>query len=361
MGRFSREKRGHWEFINALTRRAYFRGVDKDPNLDRHLYWQAIYETYERKVFMRTNFYESYKNLYESVKPIRGRAEDVRPIGQRRRDWETIEKRGDNYACRLYNTDVVTYYPDGSIGLRADTWSTPLTADFMHEHSPFYVYKRYKKLWVRVRGVEKADDKHYPIPSEGELRMVKDCEISGYIYYKPSEPVVIQQRVVDRTKAKAGRENLKGFLDWAKMFMKLSDGWIMHDTRVEFCTKVETDHWRMKYHYKLPEGLIYQNYYRVVFDTNKMYEYLSTCDADGYLPALLAILSDRDKAVEKRLVKQMEHRYEGSHNVSTVNVYDLQYTYDFLKRQVYAIADQNNDIHKVVEVGIDDKALTNVI
>ena len=34
--------------------------------------------------------YTHYKNLWESVKPIRGRSVEVRPIGERRRDWEQI-------------------------------------------------------------------------------------------------------------------------------------------------------------------------------------------------------------------------------------------------------------------------------
>ena len=37
------------------------------------------------------NYYQDFKNLHDGIKPIRGRAEDVRPIGQRRRTWETIE------------------------------------------------------------------------------------------------------------------------------------------------------------------------------------------------------------------------------------------------------------------------------
>ena len=42
----------------------------------------------EKEITMRNKLhgYEHYKNLYESVKPIRGRAEDVRTIGNGRRD-----------------------------------------------------------------------------------------------------------------------------------------------------------------------------------------------------------------------------------------------------------------------------------
>jgi len=37
------------------------------------------------------NYYEQYKNLHDSIIPIRGRAVEARPICERRRDWELIE------------------------------------------------------------------------------------------------------------------------------------------------------------------------------------------------------------------------------------------------------------------------------
>ena len=72
--------------------------------------------------------YNHYKSLYENIKPIRGRAVDVRPIGKRSRDWETIRMDGDVVECVLYRTPVVRYYPDGRIGLQSDGWATTATA-----------------------------------------------------------------------------------------------------------------------------------------------------------------------------------------------------------------------------------------
>ena len=345
--------------IYTKTYDLYYKAIENDKRLVGHELWEKINKQVEREVMMNTNFYENYKNLYDSVKPIRGRVEDVRPLGQRRRDWETIEKRGDNYACHLYQTDVVTYYPDNSIGLVAGIWATPLTAEFMHTHSPFYAYKKYKKLWIRVHTPD--GDKHYPIPEKGELLMRRTGEIDGISTYEPSEPIVIQQRVVDRAKAKEAREKIKPFLEWAKMFMKLSDGWIMSETREQFCSKIETAHWRMMYHYNLPEGIVTHQYYGASFIPTELYKYLSECDVEGYMPALLLLLDDKNKAVSVRKVKELVHAWgEASNQTSTVQVYDMQFSYESLKRQVYAIADKSNDIHKMVEVEIGDKALTNV-
>ena len=188
---------------------------------------------------MSNRCYEFFKDKWEKTKPIRGRSVDVRPIDnyRRYRDWETIEKRQvigsdgtqqEVYACHLYQTDVVLYYPDGSIGLQIGSWATPTTADFMTCHSPFYICKRYNKIWVYPNG--HSVDEAYPIPEEGELRLVVGADGS----YKPDRPIKIEKVVVDRTKAKDAREKIKPFIEWAKSFNKLTDGWVMQDTREQF-------------------------------------------------------------------------------------------------------------------------------
>ena len=99
--------------------------------------------------------YEYYKNKFNEIKPIRGRAVECRPLGARHRDWEQVvhyvEDGMDVYGARLYQTDCVKYYPNGDIKLTAETWSTPITAAFIGNHSPFRCYKAYKKLWVSIK------------------------------------------------------------------------------------------------------------------------------------------------------------------------------------------------------------------
>ena len=73
--------------------------------------------------------YEQAKNRWESVKPIRGRVEDVRPVGNRRATEYRIVKETDpdfeevdvfkiiyyGGSSSNYNTDYVTYYHDGRV------------------------------------------------------------------------------------------------------------------------------------------------------------------------------------------------------------------------------------------------------
>ena len=174
--------------------------------------------------------YKHYQAKYNNTVPIRGRAEDVRPIGERRRSDERVTMKkypcGQvSYCARLHNTDVVEYHNNGQVTLRTNGWHTPSTAEFMHIHSPFSVWKQDNKLWARVATPE--GDKAYPIGEELTFELVEGRDR----VYQPINTVLINKRVVDRAKAKAAREPLQPFLAWCKAFLTMSDGWLMHETR----------------------------------------------------------------------------------------------------------------------------------
>jgi hypothetical protein len=86
--------------------------------------------------------YAHIKAHYESVVPIRGRLEQVRPIGRRRYDWYEIRENqvaidlspenplgtfAKSYACRLYHTDCVEFFPNNDIVVRVNRWKGPTT------------------------------------------------------------------------------------------------------------------------------------------------------------------------------------------------------------------------------------------
>jgi hypothetical protein len=303
--------------------------------------------------------YEYYKKQWEQIKPIRGRTEVVKPISQRRRTWETIEKRGEDvYACHLYQTDVVKYYPDGSIGFTAEQWSTPLSAEFMSMHSPFHCYKKHSKLWVQVYGKTAEDTKHYPVPREGELRLYAEM-VGGQVLYAPKETITIKKSVVDRVKAKDARLKLKGFLDWSKTFNKLSDGWIHNDTREQFGT-YKTAWWRATWDYGLPENTIQGNWNRDV-NAKIAYEFLQTCDDDGYMRMYLAMF-EGDNCHDRKVAKVVQGQDEkGEPNNSQIKLLDLQYKWEYVQRKIYDIADRAVDVRKEIEVEAGSKAMTKVV
>jgi hypothetical protein len=279
---------------------------------------------------MMKNYYQDYKNLHDSITPIRGRAVEARPIGDRRRDWELIEMDKDVVACFLYETPVVRYYPDGRIGVQCDDWQTSSTAEFIHTHSPWQCVKRNGKLWVLVPTdcenplVEKC--LFYPVPKKGEL-VFKPTEHGRW---EPASKVVIHKQVVNRDKAKASRAPYQPFLQWAKTFMQLSDGWIMHETRKSVIP--------------MPDGWFS---YRE-FSEPVILNMAKSGDDTQYLKTLCAVLCDGSNALGTRIADTAT-RDVGGHKFPTT-YYDMRFSYELLKSRIYRMADKVTDIYDKVPV-----------
>ena len=309
--------------------------------------------------------YEYYKKKWDTIKSVRGRSVVTKPIGKRYRTWETIEKREidgqEVYAARLYETDVVMYYPDDSIGLRINTWATPTTADFMSIHSPFYICKRYNKIWVYPKG--HGVDEAYPIPDEGELRLVMGAD-GGYA---PSSPVIIEKQVVDRTKANAARAKIKPFIDWARSFNKLTDGWVMHDTRAEFCDiSFTNESWHAyKRNYLLPEGMVHYGWHGAVtsFNSKNAYEFLQTCDDTGWMRMYLAFCDDAHKAQATSVAKVVDVPLANNNNLQSprsVKLLNMQFKWETIQRAIHKMVHEASDTKKVISVEAG-KPMTGVV
>ena len=85
----------------------------------------------------RVTTYEEAKLRYEQVKPIRGRAGDVRPLGERKNDNFRIAKQVNplsgitSYQCILYRTPVVEFKPDGDVEINMGGWGSTATRTFI--------------------------------------------------------------------------------------------------------------------------------------------------------------------------------------------------------------------------------------
>jgi hypothetical protein len=285
------------------------------------------------------NYYEQYKNLHDSIIPIRGRACETRPIGERRRDWELIEMDGPVVACVLYQTQVVRYYPDGRIGVQCGGWQTPSTADFIHIHSPWQCLKRNGKLWVLVMNRENRC-MHYPLPKEGEL-IFQPTEHDHHLWrWEPTSEVVVQKRVVNREKAKDARAPYQPFLQWAKTFMQLSDGWIMHETRKEAIPMVE-------------EWFSYREFSEPV-----ILNMAKSGDDTQYLKALCAVLCDGSSAIGTRIADTTT-RDVGGHKFPTT-YYDMQFSYDLLKSRIGRMVGKVSYIYDKVDVQVTERTQSNI-
>jgi hypothetical protein len=290
--------------------------------------------------------YAHFKAKYNNTVPIRGRSEDVRPIGERRRTHELITTKkypcGQvSYCATLYGTDVVEYHNNGQVTLRTGGWATPSTADFMHEHSPFTVWKQDNKLWVRVTTPEGV--KAFPVGEELTIELV-----DGGPYYQPINKVLINKRVVDRAKAKAAREPLQPFLAWCKSFLAMSDGWVMHETRKAALG------WEKHHHNdSMFMPLETHSDFRLLTEPQMEIEV-----EDTYLRVLCSAaprLSHDERTAE---TINFEMEWGGNRRPYTREYKDYRIEFDAVKRKAYASV---TDIHTITQVEPGHKAMNNTV
>lgn len=309
--------------------------------------------------------YESYAKRYETTKPIRGRSIDVRPIGQRRRDWEILTKKAldegvYSYSAKLYQTECVEYLPSGDIILRCGSWPTPITAEFIHTHSPFTCWKQGGKLWIRV------DTK--AIPLTADLRM----NWKGEHNYEPAEKVIINKRVVDRDKAKTAREPFKPFLQFVKTMLALSDGWLMHET----CKQVLGWNGDKPENYNYATDKIYdKDFYKALTapqrERDEVYGQASILIDNEHLYLQLLCRMNLEHFMHRGIGGSGEREAEkftytmhfGSSQPYTRDrcFYDFKIDFEKFKSRVHSIIEKNSDTYKVVQVEPTDKGMYDTV
>lgn len=114
--------------------------------------------------------YDQAAQKHASIVPIRGRAVDTRPLGNRRNDNLTIRRcpKTDAIIVRLYQTDIVTYNTDGTIDL--EPYASKLTDEAVTSIFRGAVRTNYTNpvgpvLWTRTDGTSRG----YHVPEFATL------------------------------------------------------------------------------------------------------------------------------------------------------------------------------------------------
>ena len=84
---------------------------------------------------------------------LTGRCKDRRKLANN----TYLERRGDNIAVRLHNTDIVLYRPDGDVVLDTDGWLTVTTKERINRYSPVRVWS-VKGRWMLIHEGMEWDD-----------------------------------------------------------------------------------------------------------------------------------------------------------------------------------------------------------
>jgi hypothetical protein len=308
--------------------------------------------------------YENWKSRYENTKPIRGRAVECRPWGERRRDFEQIARvltpLGEGYTARLYNTDVVTVAPNGDIFIKSDSWATYTTAEWIRYRSPFMSYKKYGRLWVNVA------DRAIPISSSTVLH-IKYNEANNT--YSCDKEVVLQQKVVDRSKAKEIRKTITPFKQFAKAIMSLADGWVANETAKQhrIYSEQAIAHYS-NYHYiingekferwDLRGSQLSPRLANRILDVMQKFDELSDHDKVG----LILMITEGMGSTESRVVEtiQRENEWNGQKRIWTENVYEHCFPAKAVVNRIDYIMKKAGDVYTTKEVTVT-KPITNLL
>lgn len=309
--------------------------------------------------------FNHFKDRFHNTAPIRGRAVECRPIAKRSRDWEQVVKRyivdegvldvegGEAYGAHLYQTDCVMYTSHGDMYLRTGGYETPTTADFINRYIPgnMHCYKKYNKIWITYQ------DQSYVMGNGKPLifRFNKDTES-----YTVENPTQLQQKVVDRTKAKEARKPIEAFRNYVKIMLKLADGWLSNEL-VELHAEPHTgyrDYWGRR-NYKL-DGQDFTGYglsgSLSQTDAHKVYTAMSTED-DTQFPKLLCMITAGSNSLDNRVIRTETEDYvdyQGNPQQRTHQVREYRYDYKTVDNRINYIVKQGCDVYttKAVAMGV---------
>lgn len=163
----------------------------------------------------RLRDYREAELFYNSVAPIRGRAEVIKPLGARRdADKYQIVKGGNDvfghfYAAKLYDTYVVKFMQDGEIIIATQGYNTALTMQFIAEVLGIGAHRQRGSNVFRIsgenyitKGKEVIRMKHI---GNGQFDIVGENKHSHYVINRTGANNV-------RKRTAAFRGYLKGFI-----------------------------------------------------------------------------------------------------------------------------------------------------
>lgn len=200
--------------------------------------------------------YKSALACYQGTLPIKGTGRNggIRPLGNRRAGHLSIHLSYLNtldrsnfteptVCCRLYDTDCVRFYPDGTIHLDCGVHPTRSTIAFINR-----IVRRLGRNYSHVSSVtngldktmlyhyvSKVGDKHpqtrvFPFPAS-----FISLDADGV----PPHPVTCKYHKVNRKAANALRKLYKPFIDHAKVMIKLSYSEVSYVGREEYTALAE--------------------------------------------------------------------------------------------------------------------------
>lgn len=163
--------------------------------------------------YLRT--YAEALGRYNQTKPIRGSNPPVRPLGKRKNKHLRIEQTEDGaIQCWLYQTPVITFYPDGRVVISPGLYTTFFTCAFIENILPRVSGRhRLGNMVLDIRG------KEYVVEEYKTLTLRRD---EGNQYWAVEQAEGAWVFGVNKAKANNVRARFKSFLKFFDGFVKLN-------------------------------------------------------------------------------------------------------------------------------------------
>ena len=175
--------------------------------------------------------FEFLRDHFKSVVPIRGRSQECRPLGHKRRfTWfevventncymsedEPLGRLEKSYACRLGSHDMVEFFRDGSIVIRDTAWHSPTSMGFLtHSLVNFGTIESFSGKWYFRN---KLGDSFLLRGRGEELKLVKHGE-----FYVPTNPVQEHTYTAKRKELNKLRRSFKDFIDYTRTMLAMDE------------------------------------------------------------------------------------------------------------------------------------------
>jgi hypothetical protein len=221
---------------------------------------------------------------------------------------------------------------------------------FMNSLTAFSVYKRYNKLWVH----RDVGTKKFIAPLDKPVLVRWDTTDPNYEHYRLDAPATAMQKVIDPLKAKAARQPAKAFVAYARAMMKVLDGWVTHDLRMQYVINEEGRGESYWFSTCVIDGMEYRvadmNNLTTISEDKRKHLYECMCSTDEVrnavnFPIMMVLLTTGLTRIEAR----------GAWDSG-----DKRFAHKSLTDKIDRFVLSMNDVHKLKEVVVT-KATTNLV
>ena len=251
--------------------------------------------------------YDTARNHFETIKPIRGRNPELRPLGSNRAYTHCkieLDELTWGVSATLYGTQCVTIFPDKTIKINRDSWLTPSTANFIDAILPSKfgtVYLRRSRLIYKNHAGQE-----YDVPQAGLMLQVSDDWSTAEVKVDTNNIPVQYEYKADRKVLNSIRKKIKPILDTINVMSSMSTEYTIHEIAEYFPNVIEryveeiNEHNR-KLKLKEEGDKDYENYYGYFYGAH----------------ALRIIVNNKVGLPAMSLLSEMGARYKKHHDNRT--------------------------------------------